>query len=1069
MKIFFVGMLLLCLNFSLNAQVRDVTGIVKDSKTKEVLPGVSIGLKGGKVGTQTDINGFFRLRVDNASSQILICRYLGYKEIAVNVEGKNQVEVLLESESLLLKEVVSIGYATVDRRDVTGSISSISERQLRDIPISSVEQALTGRLAGIQVTTSEGTPDAEVKIRVRGGSSITQDNAPIYIIDGVQVEEGLKGMAVQDIESIDVLKDASSTSIYGARGANGVVIITTKQGVAARTKVSYNPIFGVSKVARTLSVQSPYEFVLYQDEKSRLSEKDSLGFISNYGNDLSIYKNYPSIDWQEQMFGRNAIQQTHNLSISGGGKDTRFNLSYTNNNQDGIMKKSSYKRDLVNLKLDHTLTSKFKVGAIVRYNRETVNGAGVSSTSSSTFNLLRNTIKYQPMIISDTPLDSYDEDYFLESGGTSFALINPIALNNAKELIRKNNMLNVNGSLEYKFNKVFSFRSIFGFNFMDQSRDNFDSEITPQARYTGDRKAMLGKMTSSRRTFNNSNVFNYNNTFNKVHRLNLLLGHELYNISYESLDVRMRFFPHGITAEKALNQLGLGEVQDGYPRNDAYESKVVSFFTRANYTYKNRYLFTASLRADGSSKFAPSNRWGYFPAASAAWQISRESFMKGVTTVTDLKLRASYGLAGNNRIKDYMYMGAFMSGANYYLDNKFVNGYYYTDLPNENLKWEKTISRNLGVDMTLFKGLRFSIDAYSNLTDDLLIDLPIPSSSGYSKQLQNVGKTEAKGLEIQFGGVPLRTNDFVWNTDFNIAFNRNKVKRISGWKTSQLYQSGVFNGPPSDYILQEGSPVGLMYGYVTDGFYTVDDFDYDAATKIYTLKSGVVNSSSVVGLAQPGTMKLKDFSGNNNVDAEDQMVIGNANPKFSGGLNNQFKYKNFDLSVFVNFVYGNDVYNASKLEFSNGYSRYTNMLELMNDRWRTVDPDGVKVQWLEGNIVKGAAPEVLSALNADAKIWQPGTTTASGFLPSSWAIEDGSFLRLNNVTLGYTLSNDLLKKLKLYSCRLYVTGTNLALWTNYTGYDPEVDTRRATPLTPSVDYSAYPRSRSFLFGLNLTL
>lgn len=1083
MKIFFVSMLFFCLNFTVVvAQTRTVSGTVRDFGTKEALTGVSVEVKGESVSTRTDGNGSFSIRVGSTTSQILVFTSMGYRQTEVNVADQSQIEVSLEIESVQLEEVevVSIGYGTVERSELTGAVSSVSEKQLRDIPISSVEQALTGRLTGVQVTTSEGTPDADVKIRVRGGNSITQDNAPIYIIDGIQVEEGLKGLAVQDIESVDVLKDASSTSIYGARGANGVIIVTTKQGAAGRTRVTYNPILGVSKVANKLDLQSPYEFILYQDEKSRFSSIDSLGFMTMYANlDLTnenrqqflvdTYINHSGIDWQEEMFGRNAFQQTHNLGLSGGKEDFKFNISYTLNDQQGVMLRSEYRRDLLNLKLDHNLNRKWRVGGIVRYSRETVEGAGVSSLSSSTFNLLRNTIKYQPLITSGIGIDEHDEDYFSGTGGTNFALINPIALNNARDLIRQNNMLTLNGNVDYRFNNALSFRSVVGFNYMDQSREYFDSEITPQARFIGNNLAMAGTTTALRQTFNNSNVLTYNKTINRIHRLRVLLGQELYNIGYESLEQRMRFFPRGISGEKALNQLNLGSPEDGYPRNNAYESRVLSFFTRANYTLKNRYLLTASLRADGSSKFAPSERWGYFPAISGAWQVSREAFMKGITTVTDLKLRASYGIAGNNRIADYMYFGSFMTGANYYLGNELVNGYYFTDLPNPNLTWESTTSRNLGVDMTLFSGVRLSVDAYSNVTDDLLINVPIPSSSGFTRQFQNVAKTNARGLEIQVGGTPINKGEFVWNTDFNIAFNRNKVVRISEWQTSLLFQSGVFSGPPSDFILREGSPVGLMYGYVTDGFYTVDDFDYDVQTKTYTLRPDVPDAADIIGTSQPGTMKLRDLDNNGIIDQNDQDVIGSAQPKFTGGLNNQFSYKGFDVSVFVNFVYGGNVYNASNVEFTNGYSRFTNMLSVMNDRWRTLDSDGVKMQWMEGNVVKGEAPEVLAALNANATIWQPGITTASGFRPTSWAIEDASFLRLNNVTIGYTLPEGLLKRFNIPGCRIFVTGTNLALWTNYTGFDPEVDTRRTTPLTPHVDYSAYPRARSFVFGVNLTL
>lgn len=1063
MKNIFLCIVALCAIISAKAQ--EITGQVKDSSTKEALIGANVSIKGSTSSVLTDANGTYKIKLGNVSNPVLVIRYMGYKTAEVNINNQKVINVDLASENILLQEVVAIGYATVDRKDLTGSISSVSARQLQDVPISSVEQALAGRLAGIQVTTSEGTPDAEVKIRVRGGNSITQDNSPIYIVDGVQLEEGLQGLAVQDIESIDVLKDASSSSIYGARGANGVVIVTTKQGSRDKTRINYNPFFGVSQVAKKLDVMNVYEYLTYQQERSRLGSIDSLGFVGTYGEDISVYKDRKAIDWQEEMFGRNAFSQTHNLSVSGGNKDTRFNLTYTRNDQDAIMLKSNYKRDLVSLRFDNNVSAKLKVGANFRYSNEIVNGAGVSDGGAVTYNLLRNIIKYQPIITSNSNIDEIDDDY--DTGNTNYALINPIALNNARDLISRTNAINVNGNIEYKFTPSLSFKSVLGYNTNNRQRQSFDSEITPVARFMGGHRAMVGDLISERTGFNNSNTLNYNKRYGKDHRLTLLLGHEIYSISYKGITSKYRNFPLGISSEKALNQYNLGEMELAYPLTDVYESRIVSFFSRANYSYKNKYLLTASLRSDGSSKFDKSERWGYFPAVSAAWKVSLEPFMKDVRFLTDLKLRASLGKAGNNRIADYLFLSNYRTDARYFMGNELQSGYFIENLSNKRLKWETTMSRNLGLDFTILKGLNVTVDAYSNTTDDLLISMPIPITSGYNTQLQNVAKTRSRGIEFQIGGSPIRSQNFTWNTDFNIAFNRNKVLRISDYVTERQFPSGVFSG--SDYILKQGSAVGLMYGYVADGFYKLDDFDYNPSTSVYTLKAGVTDAGVLLGTIQPGMMKLKDLDDDGVIGENDRTVIGNANPKFVGGFNQQFRYKQFDLSVFVNFVYGNDVYNASKVEFTNGYSRFTNMLTDMNGRWRTIDENGDRLQKITGSVVTGASPDKLAALNANATIWMPGTTTTSGFLPTTWAMEDGSFLRLNNITFGYTLPTNILRKVKVHSLRLYGTLNNIALWTNYSGFDPEVNTRRSSPLTPSVDYSAYPRSKSFIFGLNLTL
>ncbi len=1071
MRYLFLGMLLFCLNFSTKAQTTEVIGVVKDRQTKETLVGVSVGVKGGTAGVLTDANGVFKIKVSNPNSAVLIFRYIGYKSQEIQLGGNKQLDVFLEIQNVMLNEVVSIGYTTVNRRDVSGSISSVGERQLRDIPISSVEQALTGRLAGVQVSTSEGTPDAEVKIRIRGGNSITQDGGPIYIIDGVQVEEGMKGLAVQDIESIDVLKDASSASIYGARGANGVVIITTKKGAIGKTKVSYNPIMGINKVANTLNVMSPYEFVLFQRELSRYNNitTDSLNFINRYGTDLSVYQSEPSIDWQDLMFGRSAFQNTQNIGLSAGNKDTRINLGYTYNNQEGAMLKSNYNRHLVNVKLDHTINSKFKVGTNVRYSKEKVMGAGVSNSGSVTYNLLRNVIRYQPFLVgSEKDIDEFDQEYFDLVGNTNFTLVNPIALNNAKESDRFNELTSITAYLDYKINKDISFKSTLGYTVYNQDRRTFDGEITPLARANGDKKSMIGFIDNKRLTINNSNVLSYNKTFAKKHKLNFLLGEETYQLKNNYSETRLRYFPEGMPANKAFNMIQLGTVQEKYPTSEAYESAILSFFTRANYSYNNKYVLTASLRTDGSSKFHPDNRWGYFPSASLAWKVSQENFMKGVRVIEDIKLRASYGTSGNNRIADYLYFSSYSAASNVYsLGGEAVNGFVLNELENKNLRWEKTRSTNLGLDFFVFKGLSVSVDAYYNKTTDLLVNVPIPVVSGYIQQLQNVAHTSSKGVEFQFGGTPMRNKNFTWTSDFNLSINRNKVDKISQYQKQVLFSSGIFAA--EDYILKVGEPIGLMYGYVEDGFYKVDDYDYNPVTQYYTLKPGIINSETGTGKSQPGSMKIKDVNGDGVISDADKQIIGNANPKFTGGFSNQFKYKSFDLSVFVNFVYGNNILNASKVEFTNAYSKYSNVLDVMNNRWRTIDENGNSVQKLIGTNIWGAAPEVLAALNENATIWKAPTESISSTSLTSWAIEDGSFLRLNNITLGYTLPSQIVKRYKIQNLRVFATAHNLGLWTNYTGYDPEVDTRRSVPTTPGVDYSAYPRSKSFVFGLNLTL
>ena len=445
--------------------------------------------------------------------------------------------------------------------------------------------------------------------------------------------------------------------------------------------------------------------------------------------------------------------------------------------------------------------------------------------------------------------------------------------------------------------------------------------------------------------------------------------------------------------------------------------------------------------------------------------------MQDIKFISSLKLRAGFGTVGNNRINDYLFLTTFRNDGTYYygLGGQAVNAYFSSGLVNENLQWESTVNRNYGIDISLFKNrVDLSVDIYNNSSKDLLLNVPIAPTYGYASQLQNVGKTTNKGVEVQLNTTILRkTNGFNWSANFNISFNKNEVVALGpGQQSFFPAASWGVSGQPTDYIVRIGDPVGSMWGLVTDGFYTLNDFDYNTANSAYTLKTGVVTNSSIIGVVQPGSIKFKDLNGDGKVDIDnDRQIIGNPTPKFTGGLNQQFSYKQWDMSVFLNFSYGNDIYNANKIEFTNGYTNNSNQLEIMKDRWKIVTETGQTAQWVSGAIAYGLDPAKLAAINAGAKIWQP-IKGSGAFYPHSWAIEDGSFLRLNNVTIGYSLPVKSLVKLGISRLRFYGTGNNLAVITGYSGYDPEVSVRKSA-LTPGLDYSAYPKSRSFIFGVNV--
>lgn len=1069
-KWFFLLMLLTGTSVMSFAQNRQIRGKVTDD-TNTPLAGVNVLISGSKTGVQTDANGNFSITAPGTGSVNLVFSYTGHKSLTIAADGSSTLDVKLEKDITDLGDVVVIGYQTVRRKDLLASVSSVSSKDLKDIPINSAAEALNGRLAGVTAITAEGSPDAEVYIRVRGGMSITGDNSPLYVIDGVQMENALSLISPQDIHSIDVLKDAAATAIYGARGANGVIVITTKSGRPGKPKVTYNGFVGVRTLARKLNVLDPYDFVYYQSERSRGSSTDSTNFVNNYGttwDTLNVYKNIDEVDWQEETFGRTGINTTHNVGVNGGSKLFTYNFGYTYNNEKAIVLNSNYKRHLLSFKGDYKIAKDIKIGGSVRYTNQDVEGAGVSDDKGSAYNRLRNAVKYRPFLSEGQDID--DADPIADPNvGNGLNLTNPIQLANAEFRKKTTNTLNVTAYASYNITKNLSFKSTFGYISSERMDRQFYDTIAPYSIIQGGALPIVRLDTIKARTITNSNVLTYTvNNFKNKHDLTVLVGQETYDLKTENYQNLFRDFPKYITHNDAFKQTNLGTPFTGYPRFRETRYTNLSFFGRINYSFRDKYLFSANVRHDGASKFSEDNRWGTFPSASFAWRVSKEKFMENSDFINDLKFRAGFGTIGNNRIDDYLYLTTFRNDGNYFygLNNEAIIAYYSNSLVNENLKWESTVSRNIGMDLTVLRNrINLSVDYYRNSSKDLLLSVPVASTFGYSSQIQNVGKTTNRGVEIQLGAAIMQNpRGFNWDANFNIAFNRNKIVALGpGQESFFAPPSWGVSGQPNDYIQLIGSPVGSMWGLVTDGFYTLNDFDYNTSTGIYTLKAGVVSNSGIIGPVQPGSIRFKDLNNDGVIDLDnDRQIIGNPTPKFTGGLNQQFTYKNWDASLFINFSYGNDVYNANKIEFTNAYSNNSNMLDIMGGRWKVVTASGQTAQWVNGGNVYGLPPDQLAALNANATIWQP-LRGAGAFYPHSWAIEDGSFLRINNLTVGYTLPQRSLAKID--KIRFYFTANNLALITNYTGYDPEVSVRN-NPLTPGLDYSAYPKSRSFIFGIN---
>ncbi|HEU4553886.1 MAG TPA: TonB-dependent receptor, partial [Chitinophaga sp.] len=993
----------------------------------------------------------------------LVFSFIGYRTETITAGGAAPLLVKLRQEQSNLGEVVVVGYGTVQRKDVTGSVSSVSARQIKDVPLSSAAEVLQGRLAGVQVVSSEGAPGAELVIRVRGGGSITQDNSPLYIVDGVQVENALSVIAPQDIAAVDVLKDASTTAIYGARGANGVVIITTKSGRSGKTQVTYSGAAGWRELPATVPVLSPYDFVLWQYERSRSSEADSSNFAHLYGttwDTLQNYKNVAPVNWQDRVFGRKAMFQNHNVSMSGGTAATNFNLSLTANKEDGILLESGFDRKIANFKLEHKVSEHVKAGINMRYLDQGVHGAGTTSSGTRATNRLRHAINYRPfeLPIPGGGIDDFDEDYYLASSGAT----NPVLLTQAEYRNQQTRGTYLTGYVNISLFKHLSFRSTFGYDYTTIRESLFHGKITSTARqYASLPIASIGDQHNS--TFNNSNVLQYTlGKYKGHHDITVLAGEETVQLLSGSNYVETRYFPADISAGKALANMGLGSAPSGssQPLPSSTEnapSRIFSLFGRVSYAYDDRYLATVNVRADRSSKFASENGTLVFPSGSIAWRFSGERFMSGIKWLTDGKLRFGYGAVGNNRIGDLLYRQLYGVTGQYAFNHSILPGFAPSALANPDLRWERNITRNLGLDLAFFNNkLQVTVDAYKNSANDLLLAVQIPPTNGYTTQIQNIGATSNRGIEVQINANPVQGKNFSWNTSFNIAFNKNRVENLGG--PAQITRNSGWQGSDGvdDYLVKVGQPVGLMYGFVTDGYYKLEDFTYDAATGTYNINAHVpVNG--VYGTPQPGMLKWKDLDGDGVITADgDRTVIGNANPKFTGGWNNQFTWKNFDASIFVNFVVGNDIYNANKLEWTDGAFPNLNMINIMKDRWTNINSQGQVV----------TNPQELAALNANAKIWSP--VRVQRWWLHSWAVEDGSYLRFSNVTLGYTLPKHVTERAKIASLRIYATVNNLAVISGYSGYDPDVTARRSDPLTPGVDFAAYPHSRTWVFGVNLT-
>ena len=1067
LKTFRLALLVLFTLFVGSLSAQTIKGNVKDSNGEPVI-GATVLEKGTKNNaTVTDIDGNFSIKL--TGNNPLQISYIGMKTKTVETAGKSTINVKLEDETTNLEDLVVIGYGSVRRKDLTGSVATVSSEALAAVPVASVTEALTGKMAGVQITTTEGSPDADVKIRVRGGGSITQSNDPLLIVDGFPVES-ISDIPATDIEDITVLKDASSTAIYGSRGANGVILVTTKSGKSGKVNVSYNAYYSWKKVAKKMDVLSPYDYAKWQYELALLKNENDLSSYTDYfGNyeDMDLYRNVEANDWQDIVYGRTGNTFNHNVNITGGTETVKYAFSYAHMNDKAIQIGSNYKRDNFSLKLNTKPTKNTTLDFQARYSDTDIRGGGANDATGVYDSDKR--LKYA-VIYTPIPLANLDE-----SAGTDddFGnLYNPVESQYDNDRKKERKTLNFAGAFGWEVFKNFKIRTEFGYDDYNQYDQRFWGTTTYYVKNvpaSGNQNKPAIRLTdTNRHRFRNSNTISYD--FSKLikntdHSLNFMVGHE-YIITKERENMNeVHGFPEDYTAEQAWKLSSQGTpytIDDNYSADD----KLLSFFGRVNYNFKDRYLLTATFRADASSKFSEENRWGYFPSAAVAWRISSEPFMKSTQNwLDDLKLRLSYGTAGNNNIPTGQLSQMYESKA-----TSWINGFtqYWAPskiMANPDLKWETTITRNIGLDFTLFKGkLSGSIEAYLNTTKDLLIQFPV-AGTGYDTQYRNMGETENRGVEFSFTWHAIDKKN--WGIDLygNLGVNKSEIKSLGSMQDFGKNTAWASTEIGQDYWIAVGGQVGEIRGYQLAGRYEVSDFEgYDATTKTWKLKEGVPDASPIIGTVRPGSIKLVDQPteeggvGNGVIGDEDNVIIGNVNPDVYGGFGLNAHAYGFDLSANFNFSIGNQVYNANKIEYtSTSKYQYRNMIDIMADgkRWTNLDPE-------TGMLCND--PVRLAELNANTTMWSP---YMSKFVLTDWAVEDASFLRLNTLTLGYTLPQSLTKRVGINSLRFYCTAYNVFTITGYSGYDPESDCIRKDALTPGVDYSGYPRSRSFVIGLNL--
>lgn len=1006
-------------------QQQQVKGQVKDD-TGQPLPGVSVKIKNAQGGTTTDASGNFALAVPDLNIT-LVFTSIGFTTQEVALAGKSTLNVDMKGESKTLNSVVVVGYGSSRKSDLTGSVVAVKAESLAQRPSTNVEQQLSGKVSGVNVSTNSGRPGGNTNIVIRGANSVNSSNNPLYVVDGVVLSNGVTDVSPisylnpNDIESMNVLKDASATAIYGARGANGVILITTKRGQQGG-QINYNSYVSISTMARKLDVLNSAEFDAVQDASYRNAEKyDPVGFASGkYRNPAEVRRSLPELydangkarydtDWQKEAT-RQAFSQNQNLSFTGGNAESTYGLFLNYADENGILRESNLKRYSGRFVMDSQIKPWMKVGGALTFNSVEDNRVDGGQGGLNVTRMLVETLPIIPLKFADGSWGSNAAYPDMEGGE------NPVNLQQNRRNIFKTQSAIGNVYAEVKLLKDLQFKSTLGVNVINQTEDFYSGRFLRQqsADVQGE-----SRITNTRTNYwQSENYFTYNKQINENHRLDAVLG-----ISWQHSDQEENMAgAQGFTDDfyKYYN-LGVGAVP--LAPTSAYEKYTFnSYFGRINYTIKDRYMFTVTNRYDGSSRFGNDFKYGNFPSGAFAWRASEEDFLKNSRVISNLKLRTSYGLTGNSEIGQYRSLSS-LENSTAIIGGVRASGIGINTLANPDLKWEKTSQFDVGFELGLFQN-RISIesDFYYKKTTDMLLNAPVPTSSGYASIYKNIGSLTNKGIEFSITSANIQSKDFNWSTTFNIAINDSKIKAL-GDANDDIFPNPYFLSNTN--IIRVGESVGSFFGLIREGTWGTAE-----AAQAATFN------------AKPGDIKHRDVNGDGAINDADRVVIGKGIPTGYGTLSNTFKYKNLDLTVDLQYSYGNDILNLSRHSAEDRTGQANSYATVLN----------------------GWTPTNQNTMIAENRPSLAGYSTTV----DSRMVEDGSYIRGRNLLLGYNFPAAVTKKLKMNNLRVYASVQNFFLITKYTGYDPEVTTY-ADNFAQGITFFDYPKPRVFLLGVNVTL